>query len=155
MIENNFTLFVDADSCPVKWEIVDVCANFNLEVVFVASYAHVTTDDNSKNSRSVYVDNEKEAADLYIVNNAAKGDLTITDDLGLASLLLPQGIAVITSRGKILKEAEMATKLHIRHLKAKARRSGKYDKGPSALTKTDKINFRKTLYNFLSKKEGF
>jgi uncharacterized protein len=35
------TIFVDADSCPVKEEIVEIASRFSAKVLFVASYDHM------------------------------------------------------------------------------------------------------------------
>lgn len=37
---------VDADSCPVKEEIVEIANSFTVDAVFVASYAHMQNDLN-------------------------------------------------------------------------------------------------------------
>jgi uncharacterized protein len=34
------TVYVDADACPVKDEIEELCRRYKKKVVFVASYAH-------------------------------------------------------------------------------------------------------------------
>ena len=55
-------MFVDADSCPVKAEIVEIANEKEFETLFVASYAHMKNDLN--NMKWKFVDSMKEAVDL-------------------------------------------------------------------------------------------
>jgi uncharacterized protein YaiI (UPF0178 family) len=48
---------VDADSCPVKEEIVEISNNFSFEVIFIASYAHMKNDLSQENWK--FVDSSK------------------------------------------------------------------------------------------------
>ncbi len=52
---------VDADSCPEKEEIVERSNNFSIEVIFIASYAHMKNDLAQVNWK--FVDSSKEAVD--------------------------------------------------------------------------------------------
>ena len=54
-------VFVDADSCPVKQEIVNLVEYYHLEVIFVASYTHMKKHIGGKWK---YVDTGKEEADF-------------------------------------------------------------------------------------------
>ncbi|MCA1031783.1 YaiI/YqxD family protein [Bacillus timonensis] len=147
------TIFVDADACPVKDEIVTLANTYLVDVIFVASYDHVTSYDYG--GKWVYVDTGKEAADLYIMNHAVKQDIVVTQDIGLASVLLKKNIFVINPRGKIYLEKDMDTILDLRYLSAKERRKGTYTKGPKAFSDEDRIHFITTLKKNLSKRAGF
>ncbi|MDQ0231609.1 uncharacterized protein YaiI (UPF0178 family) [Metabacillus malikii] len=35
-------VFVDADACPVKQEVMNIANEFDIEVIFVASYNHAS-----------------------------------------------------------------------------------------------------------------
>lgn len=146
------SLYVDADACPVKEEIVEITQKFSIEVIFVASHAHLTPKFSDHKWK--YVDSSKEAVDLYIMNHVESGDIVVTQDIGLASTLLLKDVFVISPRGNIFREDEIDFALHIRFLAAKARRQGKYGKGPKRLTQEDKERFKKELVKILSKKEG-
>ncbi len=78
-------IMVDADSCPVKEEIVEIANSFTVDAVFVASYAHMQNDLNGAVWK--FIDSSKEAADLFIMNNVKTGDAVVTQDIGLASTL--------------------------------------------------------------------
>ena len=86
-MNEKLSIYVDADACPVKKEILDCATRFQVDVVFVASYINMM---NNPEGKWVYVDAVKEAADLYIVNAVKKGDIVITNDIGLAGTLLPK-----------------------------------------------------------------
>ncbi|MDR4888974.1 YaiI/YqxD family protein [Fredinandcohnia sp. QZ13] len=151
--EKKNKIFVDADACPVKEEIVSIAGTYNINVVFVASYAHVMS--NPIGGKWVYVDADKEAADLYIMNHAIKKDIVITQDTGLASILVNRGVTVLSPRGKEFKEEDMEQILHFRFLSAKERRSGSYSKGPKPFTDEDKQHFTKIFKKSLSNIAGF
>jgi uncharacterized protein len=129
-------ILVDADSCPVKEEIVEIAHKFSIKVLFVASYNHMKLD--SLEADWKYVDASKEAADLYIMNHSGPGDIVITQDIGLASTLLPKGVHVLSSRRSLYEENDIQTALDFRYLKAKARKQGVYGKGPKPYTTEDR-----------------
>jgi uncharacterized protein YaiI (UPF0178 family) len=146
------TILVDADSCPVKEEIVEIANQFSIKILFVASYNHLS--HNSLQVEWKYVDVGKEAADLYIMNHTRKGDIVITQDIGLASTLLPKGVHVLSVRGILFEEKDIQTALDFRYLKAKARKRGDYGKGPKPLTANDRERFVKQLTKILSNFAG-
>ncbi len=139
-------IIVDADACPVKEEITLLGKEFEVDVVFVASYAHYSAE---RRSNWIYVDSEKEAADIYIANHVSKGDVVVTQDMGLASLLTHKGVYVMTERGKILMEKDMPTILHQRYLSYKQLSAKKKVKGPKAFTDQDRSKFYNVLRNHL------
>lgn len=148
---NHIHIYVDADACPVKEDILDVTKLYPIDIFFIASYTHVS---NSDDFRWVYVDAESEEVDMYIVNRAAPGDVVITQDYGLASLLSGRGVCVLSPRGKQYTEENMDRMLHERFLAAKARRTGARVKGPRKLTRHDRDCFRNALRRILSTNEG-
>lgn len=145
-------LYVDADSCPVKHEIIETSKKFTIEVIFVASHAHST--DEFPEYRWKYVDCNKEEVDLYIMNHVKAGDIVVTQDIGLASTLLLKGVHVLSERGVKFDERFISSALHMRYLAAKERRQGVYRKGPKRLTSEDKARFTLQLIKILSKLEG-
>ncbi len=146
------SIIVDADSCPVKEEIILIAKEHNAEVFFVSSYSHQVED--SRITKSIIVDNVKEAADMYIINHVQKDDIVITQDHALASLLLPRGAEVISPRGIQYSEENMLTMLETRHLSQKQRRAGFKTKGPKKFIEQDRINFCHNLRRILEKKAG-
>ncbi|MBM7650010.1 uncharacterized protein YaiI (UPF0178 family) [Bacillus ectoiniformans] len=145
-------IFVDADSCPVKQEILTLAKEYKIEAVFVASIRHMMNQ--TMEGTWKYVDPDAEAADLYIFNHLQKGDVLVTQDIGLAGLALSKQVNVVSPRGHVYHEDNMANELHFRHLAAKARRSGVYSKGPKAFTDADNSRFMVNMKNILSQAAG-
>lgn len=143
---------VDADSCPVKQEIVEIASNFSLGVTFVASYNHMSATEATGTWK--YVDTGKEAVDLYIMNHVVKGDFAVTQDIGLASTLLNKGVYVLSPRGNVYEEKDINLALEMRYLAAKARRQGVHSKGPKRFGQKDRDDFVKNFYSILSKFAG-
>jgi len=121
-------------------------------VSFVASYNHMT--NNTLGGSWHYVDSDKEAADLFIMNHVHAGDIAVTQDIGLASTLLAKNVSVLSPRGSLYDEKDIEAALHMRYLSAKARRQGKYGKGPKPFTTDDRICFEKNFTKLLSKIKG-
>ncbi|MBE6183951.1 YaiI/YqxD family protein [Bacillus ginsengihumi] len=145
------TIFVDADACPVKEEIITIAQQYEIKVVFVASFTNQMADP--VNGIWVYVDPHKESADLYIINHIGENDIVITQDIGLASLVLSKKAYALSPRGKQYEETSINTALDFRYLAAKSRRSGKYEKGPKKFTQKDRETFKSKLNDLLSKFE--
>lgn len=124
-----------------------------MEVVFVASYAHVVSYDIG--GKWVYVDSQKEEVDLYIMNHASKGDIVVTQDIGLASILVKRDVIAISPRGKRYLEKDMDAVLHVRYLAAKERRAGSHSKGPKPFTESDRQNFITSLEGICRNLQGF
>jgi uncharacterized protein YaiI (UPF0178 family) len=152
MTKNSFQIFVDADACPVKNEILLIANTYHIEVTFVASYSHVL--NNKMGGKWIYVDTGKEEVDMYIVNHAKKNDVVVTQDIGLASLLLGKKMVVISPRGRQFFEENIDIALNMRYISAKERRKGHHSKGPSPYTDEDRRNFTQTLEKILSNLEG-
>lgn len=145
-------IYVDADACPVKNEISELANKHGLDLIFVASYNHQTSQ--TYGGKWVYVDTGKEAADLYIINHAGPSDITVTQDIGLAGLLVKKNVIVLTPKGKQYTDTNIETALQFRYLSAMERKSGNYLKGPKKLTEADKHAFTCQLEKILSKHAG-
>jgi uncharacterized protein YaiI (UPF0178 family) len=150
--KNHLTVFVDADACPVKEEVLSACKPYEVEINFVAAYTNTT--DRYPDVTWKWVEPGRDSADLYILNHLKRHDIVITEDIGLAAGCLAKHAYVLTSRGKEITNDEIDLFLETRHLNAKARRSGKYDKGPKKIKSPDKIKFLEALQKILSKIEG-
>ncbi|MBM7657329.1 uncharacterized protein YaiI (UPF0178 family) [Sporolactobacillus spathodeae] len=145
MMKKN-TIYVDADACPVKEEIMEIAGRSEFRLVFVASYASYSAD---READWVFVDQKKEEADLYIVNHAIPGDFVITQDMGLAGLLTGRGVFVLTNRGSIIYERDISEILHRRYLSYKSLAAGKKLKGPKPFTDEERKKFSAALTKLL------
>ncbi|MDF2556356.1 MAG: hypothetical protein K0R71_184 [Bacillales bacterium] len=145
-------VYVDADACPVKEEILELCREFENEVYFVASFRNMT--DKYPQIQWIWVEPGRDSADISIMNHVKGLDIVITDDIGLSAGCLGKGARVINSRGGIIDNNNIDILLATRHISAVERRSGNRTKGPKKLQKEDKIKFSMNLKKFLSKNAG-
>ncbi|MCL7747233.1 YaiI/YqxD family protein [Halalkalibacter alkaliphilus] len=146
------TIYVDADACPVKAEIVEICEFVNMPMVFVSSYAHTLTLPSTV--KVVTVDNDKEAADLFLMNKAKKGDICVTQDHALASIMLAKGVITLSPRGFVYQEDTILQMLDARYISQKQRRMGGKTKGPKPFRQEDRQMFIEQLTKIVTEKEG-
>lgn len=76
------------------------------------------------------VSDEPQAADIRVANLTEPGDLVVTQDWGLAALVLSKGAIVLTPKGRVFKNNEIAFLLEERDTMARIRRGGKRTRGP-------------------------
>ena len=148
-------ILVDADSCPVVDDIVDLAHNHEIPVFLISNICH---DYSSRENVSlIQVDNEPEAADLALMNYSRTGDIVVTQDMGVASMLLGKKAKVLSPRGLIYTEENIVPLLEMRHTMQKERRRGHWrGGGPKRFSESDRRRFLKSLRHLLSpgKKEG-
>ena len=76
-------IYVDADACPVKDEVVKVAERLDLVVTFVSNGGMRPSRDPM--IRNVVVSKSADAADDWIVDNAKTNDIVVTADIPLAA----------------------------------------------------------------------
>jgi uncharacterized protein YaiI (UPF0178 family) len=138
---------VDGDACPVKAEIAKTVRSCGATALLVSSHAHVLVPEPSV--EVVTVDASDQSADLYIANVLTKSDILVTGDYGLAALGLARGSAVLTPRGKEIRESDIEGLLEQRHFSARQRRGGIRTKGPRTFTDEDRDRFQQKLTTLL------
>ena len=144
-------VLVDADACPVRAEIAHAARKFGAEALYFANTAQLF--DAGPSGRVVEVGDGRDSADFAMVTECREGDIAVTDDLGLASMLLPKGAAVLSSRGRQFSADEMPLLLGQRHAAKKARRAGKRTRGPAPLTLANRQRFIRTLADLLHERK--
>jgi len=149
MMPQRDRVVVDGDACPVKPEIAHAVRSCGATAVMVSSHAHVLTPEEAVSV--VTVDASDQAADLYIANMLTPRDVLVTGDYGLAAIGLSRGAAVLTPRGKEIRDEDIGGLLEQRHWSAKLRRGGKRTKGPPAFTNEDRARFLQKLTALLQK----
>lgn len=147
MADPRHRVVVDGDACPVKAEIARTVRGCGATALLVSSHAHVLVPEPSVTV--VTVDASDQSADLYIANVLTRSDILVTGDYGLAALGLARGSAVITPRGKEIREADIEGLLEQRHFSARQRRGGIRTKGPKAFTDEDRARFQQKLTTLL------
>lgn len=143
------TIIVDADSCPVKQDIIEIGQKYGCNIVMVASFDHELRQLESQLVQTIQVDRSDQSADLYIANIIRSNHVLITQDFGLATIGLAKKAIVISNRGQQFTDRTIDYLLERRHEQAKKRRGGKHTKGPRPFTNEDRAFFRHTLTKVL------
>jgi uncharacterized protein YaiI (UPF0178 family) len=116
------TIYVDADACPVKAEILKVAERRALPVVFVANTG--LRPSREPNVRMVTVSGAFDAADDWIVEQALPRDIAITADIPLAARLVAKGVITLSHKGHIHTEATIGMTSAMRNLSQDLREAG-------------------------------
>ncbi|TGB04275.1 YaiI/YqxD family protein [Halobacillus salinus] len=146
------TLWVDADSCPVQKEIVQVSENYGWQPQFIATINHFSSD--LEGQEWTFLDHGSQTVDLYILNRVKPKDIVVTQDLSLAVLLTSKRVYVLTPRGKLVTEDDAVQIMDSKHLRQQTMKQKKKWKGPSAFTNDDRHRFSRQLEKLMSEDEG-
>jgi uncharacterized protein YaiI (UPF0178 family) len=136
-------IYVDADACPVKDEIVRVAARHGLVVTFVANFGLRPSRDPM--IRNVVVAQGADAADDWIVAEVAAGDIVVTADIPLAGRALQKGAAVLGPTGRPFTEASIGMALAMRELNQHLRETGESRGFNAGFTARDRSAFLQAL----------
>lgn len=145
------TIWVDADSCPVRVREIIAKASFRLSVpaVFVANREIPVTIH--KWIRSIVTSHAEQAADAYIVSSAIPGDLVVTRDIPLATQLVEAGIVVINDRGTEFDRNNVRERLSIRNFMYEAHLFGLSNDKVGQFSKKDVQKFSATFDKVLNR----
>lgn len=121
------TVFVDADACPVKDEIIRVAERHQTGMKFVCDGG--IRRPNSQWAELVIVPEGADAADNWIADHIGPGDICVTADIPLADRCIKAGARVIDHRGDVLTEDSIGSKLATRDLMADLRSAGQMEGG--------------------------
>ncbi|HLN24900.1 MAG TPA: YaiI/YqxD family protein [Patescibacteria group bacterium] len=132
-------LFVDADACPVKDEVLRVAERHNLPVTFAGNswmrgFDHPLVEQ-------VVASQGMDEADDRIVERIEAGDIVITADIPLAARCVEKGARGIDPRGKHYDSASIGMALAVRDLMTELRDTGVVTGGASAYGKQDRSRF--------------
>lgn len=136
-------IFVDADACPVKTEILEVAARHGLEVTLVANSGLRPSRDPMV--KIVIVSNAFDAADNWIAERAQAGDIVVTADVPLAVRCVAAGAMVTGPGGRIFDEANIGMASAMRDLGAHLRETGESKGYNAAFSPRDRSNFLQTF----------
>jgi uncharacterized protein YaiI (UPF0178 family) len=139
------TVFVDADSCPVKEEIYRVAKRYGWEVMLVANRWLRTPGESWIRLTIVEEDGSLDDADHWIADHAATGDIVVSDDIILASRCLESGARALTPRGRVFTPESIGEALATRELMADLREAGAVTGGPAPFGKRDRSEFLQRL----------
>ena len=138
-----FEIFVDADACPVKAEVVRVAERHGVRVTFVANFGLRPSRDPMV--RNVMVPQGADAADDWIVEHVEADDIVITADIPLAGRCLKAGARALGTTGRPFTEDNIGHVLATRDLMTALRDAGAKTSGPPPLRKQDRSLFLQQL----------
>ncbi|HXP96281.1 MAG TPA: YaiI/YqxD family protein [Telmatospirillum sp.] len=141
--EETMRVYVDADACPVKDEVMRVALRHGLPIVFIGN-SWMRGFDDPLVEQVVAAEGLNEADDR-IVERILPGDIVVTADIPLAARCLEKGARGIDPRGKHFDEDSIGMAVAVRDLMTDLRDSGAITGGPSSYSKQDRSRFLDSL----------
>jgi uncharacterized protein YaiI (UPF0178 family) len=138
-------IYVDADACPVKGEILKVAERHRLAIHMVSNQ-WMRIGDYARINR-VVVATEPDAADDWIADNIGEGDIAVTADILLAGRCLKAGADVLGPTGRIYDEGNIGMVTATRDLMAHLRETEDIKQYAPPFTKRDRSQFLEALEN--------
>lgn len=145
------TIWVDADSCPVRVREIIAKRAFKLSVVTVFVANREIPLNKNQYIKSVVTNTQEQAADNYILSLVKEGDLVVTRDIPLASQLVALKIAVINDRGGEFTSENIRERLSLRNFMYEIRFFGLDANKNRQFTKKDVQNFSNTFDKVITK----
>ncbi len=136
-------IYVDADACPVKDEVVRVATRHGLKVTFVANFGLRPSRDPM--IENVVVPQGADAADDWIVEHASAGDVVVTADIPLAGRSLAKGATALGPTGKLFTKSSIGMALAMRELNQHLRETGESRGLNAGFTAKDRSAFLQAL----------
>ena len=132
-------IYVDADACPVKAEVVRVAERHALAVHMVSNqWMHLPT---SPLIHRQVVAGGLDQADDWIVLHIGKRDIAITADIPLASRCLQKEATVLGPSGRPFDADNISMALAMRELNSYLRDLGEIKGNGNAFTNKDRSRF--------------
>ena len=137
-------IYVDADACPVKDEIIKVATRHKTEVFMVCNGGIRPFRNNLINL--IIVPEGSDEADKWIFEKIKSEDIVVTSDIPLASKCIDKGASVLKHDGLILNVMNIGNVLATRDLMSDLRSSDPFLQGKSKIfTRADKGKFLNSL----------
>lgn len=132
-------IFVDADACPVKDEVVRVAERHDIAV-------HMVSDGGIRPNphplvTTTIVSQGSDAADNWIAERIGAGDICVSNDIPLAARCIEAGALVIRPNGEPLDQNSIGGVLATRNLMTDLRSAGAVTGGPRPFDKKDRSRF--------------
>ena len=135
-----FKIFVDADSCPVKSEIIKVAERHKITVYIVSNGG--LRPNSHHLVKNIYVSEGLDIADNWIEKKITSSDFLITADIPLASKCIKKNVTVLGHKGEIYNNNNIQGKLATRNLMNELRASNPFLKGSNKIfTNNDRSKF--------------
>jgi uncharacterized protein YaiI (UPF0178 family) len=136
-------IYVDADACPVKAEVLRVATRHEV-IVHMVSNSWMRLDDNPLINR-VVVHDGPDAADDWIAERVGAADVVVTADILLAARCLKAGAQCIAPNGKAFSEASIGMAVAMREVQRHLRETGESRGFNPSFSQRDRSQFLQTL----------
>ncbi len=136
-------IYVDADACPVKAEILKVAERHAMAVTFVANSGLRPSRDPMV--RNVIVSGAFDAADNWIADNVGADDIVVTADVPLAVRCVEKGAHVTGPTGRLFDRTNIGMASAMRDLGAHLRETGESKGYNAAFSPRDRSAFLEML----------
>ena len=143
MSEPTIHIYVDADACPVKDEVMRVAERHGLIATYVSNSWMRLPD--SLNVKRMIVTEGPDAADDWIAERIGATDIVVTQDIPLADRCLKKGARGISTMGRPFTSDNIGMALAMRDLKAHLRETGEVQGGNAGFTRNERSRFLQTL----------
>jgi uncharacterized protein YaiI (UPF0178 family) len=141
-------IYVDADACPVKDEVVRVAERHKIQVYIVCNggirpHPHPLVE-------TVIVPDGPDVADKWIADRATKDDIVVTADIPLAAKVIANGALALRHNGDVFTSQNIGTQMATRDLMADLRAADPLMTGAGkqtgrAFSKQDRSRFLERL----------
>ena len=136
-------IYVDADACPVKDEVLKVAERHDVVVNLVANGGMRPSRDPMV--KTITVPMGADVADDWIAEHAIKGDIVITADIPLAQRCLEKECLVLGPTGRQFDGTNIGMAMAMRELNQHLRESGASKGYNKAFSAKDRSQFLSAL----------
>lgn len=143
MPQNAPIIYVDADACPVKAEVLKIADRAGVVVTFVANGGLRPSRDPMV--VNIVVSQGADVADDWIVEHTTAADIVITSDIPLAHRAVEKGSYVLGPTGRPFTADSIGMALAMRDLKQDLRESGAISGHNPGFTQKDRLKFTDAL----------
>jgi hypothetical protein len=141
-------IFVDADACPVKDEVVKIATRHGVLVNMVCN-GGIRPFKNDL-IKLIIVNEGADEADKWIYDNVKKNDIVITADIPLAAKCIEKQAIVLKHDGNLLNKNNIGNILATRDLMSDLRSFDPFMKGGNKpFSKNNRSNFSNILENLI------
>jgi uncharacterized protein YaiI (UPF0178 family) len=144
-------IYVDADACPVKDEVIRVSSRHQLQVTMVSNQG--VRASVAPNVQAVLVGPEFDAADNWIAEHIAEGDIVITADIQLAGRCLAQKAHALNPNGNPFNAENIGTALAMRELNQYLREAGEISGYNASFSKQNRSDFLQALDTLIQREK--
>ena len=141
-------IYVDADACPVKDEVIKVAIRNKISTYMVCN-GGIRPFKNLL-IKLIIVSEGADEADKWIFNNVIANDIVVTADIPLAAKCLDKGANVIKHDGQVLTVNNIGNILATRDLMSDLRSSDPFLKGKNkSFSQIDRGRFLNSLQSLI------